>query len=317
MNSRRYDLNLLPVLNAILSELNVSRAAAALAMSQPAVSSALNRARAVFDDRLFVKVPGGVAPTPRMAALGADIRRIIDRSHDLAAPHDFDPAGLRTTFHLSITDSLGRRVVSPLVGALSARAPGARLHVLPHSNAGSAGALVRGTLDCAVGMFPDVPEGLRTEIVRTDQMVCIMRKGHPLAKRLNREEFLGADHIWITPSGKKQGFVDAWLSDHGLRRNIAVIVGNYSDAMEIVASTDFIACVPEGFARDAPGGGVIAKPVPFRLQPISYKLLWHDRLSADPAHRWFRALLSSLIAPTELEAPKGAVPTARVSAIRP
>ena len=52
MNIYNFDLNLLRVLDALLRERNVSRAAERLSLSQPAVSNALGRLRELLDDRL-------------------------------------------------------------------------------------------------------------------------------------------------------------------------------------------------------------------------------------------------------------------------
>ena len=57
MTIKSPDLNLLPIAFALYDELNVSRAARLLGMSQPAVSMALRRMREAFDDPLFIRVP--------------------------------------------------------------------------------------------------------------------------------------------------------------------------------------------------------------------------------------------------------------------
>ena len=72
------DLNLLPIAFALYDELNVSRAARVLGMSQPAVSMALRRLRETFNDPLFVRVPTGIAPTPRAHALVRAARPLVD-----------------------------------------------------------------------------------------------------------------------------------------------------------------------------------------------------------------------------------------------
>lgn len=55
MAARGFDLNLLPTLNALLEERNVTRAAERLSLGQPAVSAALARLRRHFDDPLLVR----------------------------------------------------------------------------------------------------------------------------------------------------------------------------------------------------------------------------------------------------------------------
>ena len=69
MRLRNLDLNLLLVFDAVMRERSVVRAAGALAISQPAVSHALNRLRHALKDQLFVRTPSGMLPTPRAEAL--------------------------------------------------------------------------------------------------------------------------------------------------------------------------------------------------------------------------------------------------------
>jgi DNA-binding transcriptional LysR family regulator len=69
VNYEQLDLNLLKVFDAVMTELNVTRAAARLHMTQPAVSNALKRLRHLLNDELFAKVPSGVLPTPKALEL--------------------------------------------------------------------------------------------------------------------------------------------------------------------------------------------------------------------------------------------------------
>ena len=65
------DLDLLLAPEALLDENNVTRAAARLGISQPAVSARLSRLRQIFDDPLFVPASNGrgVVPTSRAMEL--------------------------------------------------------------------------------------------------------------------------------------------------------------------------------------------------------------------------------------------------------
>ena len=64
MNVQDIDLNLLRVFDAVLHERGVTPAAARLGLTQPAVSNALARLRAVFNDPLFLRTPTGMDATP-------------------------------------------------------------------------------------------------------------------------------------------------------------------------------------------------------------------------------------------------------------
>ncbi|MVV52251.1 LysR family transcriptional regulator [Pseudomonas sp. PB120] len=62
---RSIDLNLLVVFEALIQERNVTRAAEKLCLGQPAVSAALVRLRALFNDPLFERIGRKMQPTAR------------------------------------------------------------------------------------------------------------------------------------------------------------------------------------------------------------------------------------------------------------
>ena len=86
------DLNLLVVLQALLAERHVTRAAQRLKMSQPAVSRALARLRKVFEDDILVRVGKRMQPTPRALALLEPLEDVLDNLSNLVAPSTFDPS---------------------------------------------------------------------------------------------------------------------------------------------------------------------------------------------------------------------------------
>ena len=65
MDFHGIDLNLLVAFDALVSERNVTRAAARVGISQPAMSAALSRLRKLFGDPLFLRSAAGLVPTPR------------------------------------------------------------------------------------------------------------------------------------------------------------------------------------------------------------------------------------------------------------
>ena len=105
MAANSFDLNLLPIAFALYDELSVSRAARLLGMCQPAVSMALRRMRETFDDPLFIRVPGGIAPTPHAHAIIEAARAPIARlQQDLLKGQPFDPLISTRAFTLALSD---------------------------------------------------------------------------------------------------------------------------------------------------------------------------------------------------------------------
>ena len=99
MTMKSPDLNLLPIAFALYDQLSVSRAARLLGMSQPAVSMALRRMRAVFDDPLFIRVPTALRQTPRAHGNVRLARPLVERCRRSAQGRDVRAGDHDTGFH--------------------------------------------------------------------------------------------------------------------------------------------------------------------------------------------------------------------------
>ncbi|MEK1949364.1 MAG: LysR family transcriptional regulator, partial [Ensifer adhaerens] len=117
------DLNLLVVLDALLTERHVSRAAVRLNKSQPAVSHALARLRELFDDPLLVRHGGRLEPTIRALELAPRLVEAMGRVRSLLAPAGFDPATERHVFRLAMSDYGAAVLLPKLMATLRAEAP--------------------------------------------------------------------------------------------------------------------------------------------------------------------------------------------------
>ncbi len=305
----RLDLNLLVVIEAIMLERNVTRAAASLAMSQPAVSNALRRARKLTHDQLFLKVAEGVQPTSRMLAIWPELHHSLAVIRAAIAPQHFDPRSDPTSFRIAVTDSLAAEAVSGIALKLRAASPYARVAFSFHTNSNSLDGIERGTLDCAVGMFPALPRDIHVQGLRTDHYVCVMQREHALGREMTLDQFVAASHVLVTPSGMDLGVVDGWLSLHGRTRTIVTVVNHFADALRIIAESDLLTCVPSDFIHGhgqtlVAQHGLIVRPLPFETEKLIYKLVWHERLHTHPAHQWFRSLVAGVCGiPTETKKP--------------
>src|SRR6478736_4232605 len=86
------DLHHLQVLDVLLREHSLARAARVLDVTQPALSKTLAHLRRYFDDPLFVRVALRMEPTPRALQLQAPVRAILERMRALRTEHvPFDP----------------------------------------------------------------------------------------------------------------------------------------------------------------------------------------------------------------------------------
>ena len=293
------DLNLLPIAFALYDELNVSRAAKVLGMSQPAVSMALRRLRETYNDPLFVRVPTGVAPTPRAHALVRTARPLIDQlQNSLRTAETFDPLISTRAFTLALSD-VGEMAFLPRVaGVLRHAAPAAPIRSVSVPPAQLAHGLEQGDIDVAVGYFPQLAsKNFRQRRLSTHRFACLLRADHPIrAERLSAADFLAAGHVVVGEAGRSQEVVERFFERRHVKRKVAVYTSHFLGVPFLVAQADLIATVPYAVARDFAGMSpqlAVAQP-PFELPGFDLKLHWHRRFDTEPRSRWFREVLSEL-----------------------
>ena len=130
-----------------------------------------------------------------------ELHRSLAAIRAAIAPEEFDPRSDPTSFRIAVTDSLAAEAVCGITLKLRTMSPYARLAFSFHTNTNSLEGIERGTLDCAVGMFPSLPRDIHVQGLRTDRYVCVMRPGHALAEEMDLDQFVAASHVLVTPSG--------------------------------------------------------------------------------------------------------------------
>jgi DNA-binding transcriptional LysR family regulator len=103
---RQVDLNLLIFFAVIAEEKSVTRAASRLLLSQPAVSRALQRARATLQDDLLVRSPAGFELTLRGRKILQELEELLPKIEGLVMPGVFDPKRERSNFRVSGPDNV-------------------------------------------------------------------------------------------------------------------------------------------------------------------------------------------------------------------
>jgi len=288
MNISTFDLNLLRVLDALLREQNVSRAAERLSLSQPAVSNALNRLRLLLDDPLLVRVGRSMQPTPRALSLEAPIRAALQQiEQSLAADQAFDPASSSQRFRIAVTDYVELICMPRLVEQLSRQAPGIRIDIRHLSPSLPAEALDKGELDLVLGRFEDIPARFSRRQWMSETLTLAVRRGHPLlADGLDLERFLTLRHLWVH-GGQTRGMVDQWLAEQGLGRDILYTTPNYLQAAHIVASSELAAVLPTQLARYfAALLPLQLCDLPFALGPFHLEVVSLAQRQRDAALHW-------------------------------
>ena len=306
VNLRAIDLNLLTVLDALLEERSVTRAASRLGMSQPAVSRALARLRSLFGDALLVDGPGGYLLSERANEILPVLRRTLAGIGDMLDAPAFDPATATGRLRLSTPDLYVAVIGPPLLAHIGREAPGLNLDIVAPEPA-IIGSLEEGTLDAVIGVIDDAPSGIKRRGLFDDGYVTLLRAGHPASNHaLTLERFLELDHIAISVTGVGSSPVDNLLAASGRNRRVKVRVPNFLAAVEIAARSDLVMTLPESLARMAAGmNRFVMRTPPADPGRFTLSMLWHARHQASPRHVWLRNAIVDAAAQVDRKARSG------------
>jgi DNA-binding transcriptional LysR family regulator len=288
----RPDLNLLVTLDVLLAEGSVARAAQRLRLSPSAMSRALARLRETTGDPLLVRAGRGLVPTPRALELRERVGQLVQESEAALRPaKKLNLKRLVRTFTLRTREGFVENIGARLVARVSEEAPGVVLRFVQKSNKES-GSLRDGTVDLETGVVGATtgPE-LRVHALFRDRFIGVVRIGHALSKgEVTPSRYAKGKHISVSRRGFEKGPIDEALKQLGLSRQIVAIVGGFTGALALARGTDLIATVPERHTG-ALRKGMHSFALPLPTSEITISLLWHPRMDADPAHRWFRTIV--------------------------
>ncbi len=298
MNLRSIDLNLLTVFDAVMREGNLTRAAANIGMSQPAMSDAVARLRHILKDDLFIRTGHGVRPTPRAQEYAAPIRRILDLVIvTLSDPQSFDHMTSSRRFNLVLREYGELVLLPPLMQWLDGLNSGVVIcaNSVPHKEIG--GALRSGSVDLYLTPDPPKREGYTSQHVVTEHLVCVVRRDHPTVRNaLTLDQFLSLRHVVLDWPDLPVPHVDRALREQGLERICHMHVHSLFDMPRVVASTNMICSLPSRMAQSfADAHKLKTFPLPIEKVEIPLHLAWHQRFDADPGHAWIRNALTSLL----------------------
>jgi len=306
-NFRTLDLNLLRVFDQVMAERNLTRAARNLAMTQPAVSNALNRLREALGDRLVSRSGYGVEPTARAQALWPAIADALRQLEGAITPGDFQASTASNTFTLAMADATAAMLMPGLVEILERDAPGVSMRTVPLTTRDPRRLLDDGQIDVAVGFFPAVLADLTAQSqagsipafdhqrLYEGEYVCVMRKDHPLAHGpMTLKRYLSARHMLVSFSGRPFGFMDEALASLNERRRVVLTVNQFFTAGRVVVNSDLLTVLPRHFVEATGRADQFAlRELPFEVAPVHVDALWHRRQGQRSDHTWLRLALDT------------------------
>lgn len=298
MNLNALDLNLVRVLDALLQERSVTRAGERIGLSQPAVSAALNRLRYALNDQLFVRRGNDMLPTPRAESLAEPIRAALSQIERVfQSGRRFAPGELERTFTLMGADFCSMLVLPKLAARMAAAAPGVSLRFLDSARGDVAKLLQDDAIDAALERPLEVPVWISSALLfRSPFAIIAGRDNAAIASAGIREGdvvpielFCCLPHAIRSIDGSMTGMTDDALAAIGRNRRVSLALPHFQAIALAVAGGNFLAAVPEQFARLAARELPIAlyeAPLPIPVPEV--RIYWHARHDDEAPHQWMR-----------------------------
>lgn len=288
VNLNGLDLNLLPPLEALLRRKNVTLAAADAGMSQPAMSRALGRLRAIFDDPLLVRGAKGLVLTPKALDVAVALRPALERVKEVFHAPDFNPLTAQRTIRFASSDIHNALIFPTLLRNLSELAPGLNLSCEPYGPDILA-RMTAGDLDFAFALDTSpLPTGAQSVYLAEDELALVMRRNHPLADHdWALSDYANVPHILIKILNDGVNELDALLAVQGIQRRTLWSTPHFLAALAAVAATDAVTTLSRAFAaRFADQFDLILRRPPLDSAALGIVLVMSQTRGHDPLMAW-------------------------------
>lgn len=305
MNLHSFDLNLLKVLDALLQDPSTVRAGRRIGLSQPAVSAALGRLRAAFDDPLLVRDGQALRPTSFALALAAPLRHLLEDAGSLLASPAFDPATATDTFRLAASDYFTDILLPDLMARLQRDAPGVTLRYTDAIGMGAMDDLREGRLDLALMPVHLVPRWLDHDFLFRSEYRVVARRDHRVlrqngvtpAQPMPMALYCQLRHAVFRVVEDQPEPEELLIARLGHNRQVAMRAPSFGAVWRAVAATDLVGVIPLRLAeRVADPAGLDIHPLPYPVPRAEMCQAWHRRNSSARGLTWLRARVAEILA---------------------
>lgn len=232
--------------------------------------------------------------TARAQSLRAPLKSLLSGVTDLIDPPTIPLSRIQKALRITMADYPALLIAGPLQRALQETAPGINVVIQPwHGADATYAALVDGTTDLAISVFPGESDDVQREELFVEHYVIVMRPGHPALQAFDLDKWLSFPHILVSGRGDAKSPLDADLARIGRTRRVGLVVPSFGMVPELVRGSDMIAMLPSRVGQAAPDLAIIPTPIPTPEFPLH--LAWHNRQATDAALRHVAGLIMEMV----------------------
>lgn len=298
---RHFDLNLLVSLHTLLEYKNVTHAAHAMHLSQPALSAQLAKLRALFNDPLLIPASDGkgMLLTEKAEALIRPLKKMMDHLHTI---HDtepyFNPEQDQRIFKIIVSDSASVSIVTPLIEFIG-NLPNNKLQIkfVQHYSNKITQQLEQDDVDLVIDLENNLPENFPSRLLIDEDFVLCFGQKHALKDKhtITIDEYCALEHIVVgTSEVTFVGYTDDILHALGYKRQVQHSIYHFLLAVECLQNTNYVCILPRHLA-ERPNFNLKFLELPFHSARYRLRMVWHPKKQNNPAIQWLREEIAQLV----------------------
>ena len=290
----RVDLNLLVALDALLRVRSVTRAAAALGLTQPALSAALGRLRRYFGDELLTRVGNSYELTPLATALREHVTAAMQANSRVFGVQDaFDPNESHREFTVYLSDYSTAVLAAPLCRLTRDHAPGVRIRIRQqhHRLLNDASEILRES-DGIVMPHGFLSDANHLDLFRDSFVGLVSADNDAVGDAVSLSELGRIPQVVVYQTQGVSPAPVLQLRMVGVEPWVDITTESFLVVPFLVAGTDRIGFVPSLLAERLAGLREFRRvELPIMTMEIVEALWWSPVHDADAGHSWFRGIL--------------------------
>ncbi|EGQ8090661.1 LysR family transcriptional regulator [Vibrio vulnificus] len=292
------DLNLIPIFVAIFEEQNLSKAAARLDISQPAVSKALARLRDIYDEPLFHRSPSGVEPTSFAVDIyPAMLTAFKNFTSTLSASSEFEAKVSNRIFSIACVSVASYELMPQLLKQIRQHAPNISLEVHPLFTEDYESDLRLQRYDLIIDMAPRGWTTLKVEPIFSERLMVVCCTDHPrIADACSVAQFLAEEHVVVSRWHARKSLMSAEDIADLAQRKIVYRASGALEMLPVIHGSEYIGMLPESTINAFAGTyNIKAVSLPFEHDVYDLCAIWHPSRSSESAHQWLRNQLKAAV----------------------
>ena len=290
---RGLKLSHLRLLAALAETGQITLAAQAVGVAQPAASRLLAEIETIIGHPAHERTGRGIALTPIGAALARRAQRVQMELRDAA--RDMAEIAAGGVGHVRIGSVTGPAMdrVLPVVRTARLAAPQVTVEVVVQPSDLLCAQLLAGQLDFVLGRLPEGPQRslLDFSVIAAEPVTLLVRHAHPLlcSAILTKEALMHYDWVMPGPDSILTRAVLSRLRDHGLaapeqRLSTASVLLTFALLQRSNAIAPLARAVADVFTRGG-AAGFVELPIDLGIAVEPYGLITHASMALPPAAR--------------------------------